>query len=135
MKNRNYTRHGMTKELFESGVYHMKSEDRRMEQNLIHIPTNRKHEVNYEFISIENEELGLVSEDQFDFQSEYIIHQIQKFFSILTEKERFVLQLFYGLNGYTPTDFEEIGSQLNITRERTRQIKEKAIRKIKRNFK
>jgi RNA polymerase primary sigma factor len=42
-----------------------------------------------------------------------------------------VVRLFYGLNGKTPLSLEEIGLLFDLTRERVRQIKEKAIRRLK----
>lgn len=51
----------------------------------------------------------------------------------LTEKEKDIIILFFGLGQGTPLGLHEIGSKFNITRERVRQIKEKAIRKMKRS--
>ena len=49
----------------------------------------------------------------------------------LNEKERNILILRFGLNGKKPLTLESTGEQLNITRERVRQIQEKALRKIR----
>jgi RNA polymerase primary sigma factor len=53
--------------------------------------------------------------------------------SLLTLKEREarILELYYGLDGKEPMTLEEIGSILGITRERVRQIKEKAISRLR----
>jgi RNA polymerase primary sigma factor len=49
----------------------------------------------------------------------------------LTERERRILELRYGLmDGYSRT-LEEVGKQYNVTRERIRQIEAKALRKLK----
>ena len=45
--------------------------------------------------------------------------------------ERYVLIHFFGLNGETSKSLEEIGENLDLTRERVRQIKEKALRRLK----
>ena len=45
--------------------------------------------------------------------------------------ERYVLTHFFGLNGETSKSLEEIGENLDLTRERVRQIKEKAIRRLR----
>jgi RNA polymerase primary sigma factor len=50
----------------------------------------------------------------------------------LKPNERVVIELYFGLYKENELTLEEIGNLLNITRERVRQIKEKAIRKIKR---
>ena len=39
--------------------------------------------------------------------------------------------MFYGLEGKVPLSLEEIGDRFELTRERVRQIKEKAIRRLK----
>ena len=48
----------------------------------------------------------------------------------LTEREAKVLRLYFGLDDQEPMTLEEIGSLLGITRERVRQIKEKAIARL-----
>mgnify|MGYP002632463624 CR=1 FL=1 len=45
--------------------------------------------------------------------------------------EKYVLTHFFGLNGETSKSLEEIGENLKLTRERVRQIKEKALRRLK----
>jgi RNA polymerase primary sigma factor len=49
----------------------------------------------------------------------------------LTQRESDVVNMFYGLEGATPMSLEEIGTKSDLTRERVRQIKEKAIRRLK----
>ncbi|MDA8427462.1 MAG: sigma-70 family RNA polymerase sigma factor [Treponema sp.] len=49
----------------------------------------------------------------------------------LSEREITIIQLRYGLNGEGPRTLEETGRLLGITRERVRQIQEKAIQKLK----
>ncbi len=49
----------------------------------------------------------------------------------LTSRESEVVSMFYGLEGKMPMSLEEIGSKFDLTRERVRQIKEKAIRRLK----
>jgi RNA polymerase primary sigma factor len=57
--------------------------------------------------------------------------EIQRSLSTLTEKERDVINMFYGIGMPHGLTLEEIGSKFNLTRERVRQIKEKAIRRLK----
>jgi RNA polymerase primary sigma factor len=59
--------------------------------------------------------------------------EINRSLSTLTEKERDVINLYFGLKGSVPWTLEEIGEKFDLTRERVRQIKEKAIRRLKHN--
>jgi RNA polymerase primary sigma factor len=49
----------------------------------------------------------------------------------LKERESKILRLYFGLDGAEPMTLEEIGAVLNITRERVRQIKEKALSRLR----
>jgi RNA polymerase primary sigma factor len=49
----------------------------------------------------------------------------------LTEREREVIKLYFGIGEETAYTLEEIGVRFNLTRERVRQIKEKAIKRLK----
>jgi len=49
----------------------------------------------------------------------------------LSEREQTVLELRYGLNGEAPKTLEETGLALGITRERVRQIQERALEKMR----
>ncbi|HHN47349.1 MAG TPA: RNA polymerase sigma factor RpoD/SigA [Bacteroidales bacterium] len=57
--------------------------------------------------------------------------EINRAVSTLTGREADVIKLFFGLNGSHPMTLEEIGEKFHLTRERVRQIKEKAIRRLK----
>jgi RNA polymerase primary sigma factor len=57
--------------------------------------------------------------------------EIDRAISTLTPRESDVIKLYFGLNGSHPMTLEEIGEKFDLTRERVRQIKEKAIRRLK----
>lgn len=57
--------------------------------------------------------------------------EVQRSLSTLTEREALVLQQYFGLNGSQALTLEEIGENINLTRERVRQIKEKAIKRLR----
>jgi RNA polymerase primary sigma factor len=57
--------------------------------------------------------------------------EIERALSTLTYREANIIRLYYGLNGKQPNTLEEIGEVFNLTRERVRQIKEKAIKRLK----
>ena len=51
--------------------------------------------------------------------------------SLLTHRERRILTLYFGLDGEDPITLENVGKKLHLTRERVRQIKEKAIQRLR----
>ncbi len=57
--------------------------------------------------------------------------EINRAVSTLTPKEADIIRMFFGLDGYTPMTLDEIGEKFDLTRERVRQIKEKAIKRLK----
>jgi RNA polymerase primary sigma factor len=57
--------------------------------------------------------------------------EIDRALSTLTEREGEVIKLYFGLNSEHSLTLEEIGEKFNLTRERVRQIKEKAIRRLR----
>ncbi len=57
--------------------------------------------------------------------------EIERSLSTLTSREADVVRLYFGLSGQHPMTLEEIGEKFDLTRERVRQIKEKAIRRLK----
>lgn len=57
--------------------------------------------------------------------------KIQGFLSKLKERERRVLELRFGINDDHPRTLEEVGKELKVTRERIRQIEDKALKKLR----
>ncbi|MCD4723458.1 MAG: RNA polymerase sigma factor RpoD/SigA [Bacteroidales bacterium] len=66
-----------------------------------------------------------------DLMRESLNKEIQRSLATLTDKERDVINLYYGLGMAHGMTLEEIGAKFDLTRERVRQIKEKAIRRLK----
>lgn len=62
--------------------------------------------------------------------NESLAYEIERALSTLSQRESKVLKLYFGLGMKHPFTLEEIGEELNLTRERVRQIKEKAIKRI-----
>ncbi len=62
--------------------------------------------------------------------NESLSTEIERALQILTPREREIIKSFFGI-GCQEMTLEEIGERLDLTRERVRQIKEKAIRKLK----
>jgi len=72
----------------------------------------------------------LASPDK-DLVIESLRSDIERSLCTLTPREADVVRLYYGLNGKHALTLEEIGERFDLTRERVRQIKEKAIRRLK----
>ena len=62
--------------------------------------------------------------------NESLAFEIERALGTLSPREAKVLKLYFGLGMKHPFTLEEIGEELNLTRERVRQIKEKAIKRI-----
>ena len=68
-----------------------------------------------------------------DLMQESLGKEIQRSLSTLSQKEREVINLYYGIGENHAWTLDEIGDKFGLTRERVRQIKEKAIRRLKHN--
>lgn len=61
--------------------------------------------------------------------------EVSRILKLLTDKEQEVLRAFFGIDGSPEMTLDEIGEKYNLTRERVRQIKEKALRRLRHNTK
>jgi RNA polymerase primary sigma factor len=68
--------------------------------------------------------------DEITFENA-LTEAIEESLSDLKEREAKILRLYFGLDGQEPMTLEEIGDLLGITRERVRQIKEKALSRLR----
>jgi RNA polymerase primary sigma factor len=80
--------------------------------------------------------LDVIQNDQqpnpdFTLMNESLKAEIERALSTLSEREAEVISLYFGLNKEHSMTLEEIGEKFNLTRERVRQIKEKAIRRLR----
>ena len=84
----------------------------------------------------ENSLLDVLENDSEDKPDSGLINdslrrEVQRALSTLTQREADVVTLYLGLHGDRAMTLEEIGEKFNLTRERVRQIKEKAIRRLR----
>jgi len=84
----------------------------------------------------DNRLLDLIEDDDQDAPDEALMEdslkeEIFKALDSLTEREAAVIGLYFGINREKSHTLEEIGSCFNLTRERVRQIKEKALRRLR----
>lgn len=83
--------------------------------------------------------LDLISSEKTQRPDENLMEQslkeeVQQGLSILSPREVEVLSSYYGLNGHKSLTLEEIGDLYGLTRERVRQIKERAIRRLRKSY-
>lgn len=81
------------------------------------------------FVDYLEDEAVVSPDDHVD--QEMLSDDLNKVLMTLTERERTIMQLYYGLNGEEPITLEQIGQRLGLTRERIRQIKEQAIQRLR----
>jgi RNA polymerase primary sigma factor len=80
----------------------------------------------------------LIASDDIDLDevevNEKIKNELNKTLSILDDREKMIIESYFGINtDCEPMTLETIGEKYNLTKERIRQIKEKAIRKLRHN--
>jgi RNA polymerase primary sigma factor len=63
--------------------------------------------------------------------SESLKEEVERALSKLAAREAEVIKLYFGFENDEPLTLEEIGERFNLTRERVRQIKEKALRRLR----
>ncbi len=66
-----------------------------------------------------------------DLMADSLRKEIERSLHTLTTREADVIKLYFGMDGTHAMTLEEIGERFDLTRERVRQIKEKAIRRLK----
>jgi RNA polymerase primary sigma factor len=82
--------------------------------------------------------LDMLSDDDMspdnELMEQSLKEEVQQGLSILSPREVEVLSAYYGLNFQKPLTLEEIGELYGLTRERVRQIKERAIRRLRKSY-
>jgi RNA polymerase primary sigma factor len=77
---------------------------------------------------IKNE--NVESPDEIFNTKDVLKQKMMDIMSVLDEREKVIVEDYYGITG-TPRTLEDIGSDFSLTKERVRQIKEKALRKLR----
>jgi RNA polymerase primary sigma factor len=80
--------------------------------------------------------LDLLQDDEQEFPDDGVMEvslheEINRTLNTLTSREKEVIKLYFGIGEETAHTLDEIGQRFNLTRERARQIKEKALRRLK----
>ena len=76
------------------------------------------------------ENLDAVQPDESFCTEGLLKNKMMEIMDVLDERERHIVQDYYGISG-TPRTLEDIGTDFKLTKERVRQIKEKALRKLR----
>lgn len=89
-------------------------------------------------ITNEDNQSRIIVPEKFDSneyeETPYDIKQvIEELFDGVPERERFILSDYYGLDGCSPKTLDELGQEFNLTKERIRQLNEKALKKMRSN--
>ncbi len=84
----------------------------------------------------DNKLMDVLQDDRFPMPDNIVIKEslskdIEEALLELTDREAEIVRLFFGLGIEHPFTLEEIGEKFNLTRERVRQIKEKAVRRLR----
>lgn len=100
--------------------------------------SSRPVSVDAPFVEGENNSLlDVLENDGADKTDEYMVYnhslsvETERSLASLTERERDVIKLFFGIGVPYPMSLEDIGEKFGLTRERVRQIKDKAIEKLR----
>lgn len=83
--------------------------------------------------------LDLFQDDEIASPDEKLINgslqvEVERFLGTLSDREAEIIRYYYGLNGYRSHTLDEIAEMFSLTRERVRQLREKAIKKLKSNY-
>jgi RNA polymerase primary sigma factor len=66
-----------------------------------------------------------------DLQKESLKKEIESLLAILPAREADIVSGYYGMHGQTRMNLEDLGEKFNLTRERVRQIKERALKRMR----
>jgi RNA polymerase primary sigma factor len=91
-----------------------------------------------EDVKPDDDNVKIIVPEKFNFEEEpessFNIKQIvEELFEGVPERERSIISDYYGLYGDSPKTLDEIGLEVNLTKERVRQLNEKALKKMRAN--
>lgn len=95
----------------------------------IDAPFDESDENSDSFLDNMSDDSDKMPDDELIFES--LRKEVRKALSILGKREVDILEHYYGLNGHTSISLEDIAEKFNLTRERVRQLKERAIRRLR----
>ena len=73
-----------------------------------------------------------IGPDEDIYSEDVLKSQLEKTLSVLSDREKDIISMYFGLDGQAMT-LEQIGEEYGLTKERIRQVKQKALRKLRSN--
>jgi RNA polymerase primary sigma factor len=66
-----------------------------------------------------------------EYETGLLADLVKRSLGVLNEREAYIIRCYFGMEGMTPMNLEQIGQTLGLTRERIRQLRDRALRKIR----
>ena len=116
--------------------HHRKPTDNEVDMSAINQPTCNS--LNQKINEDGDEVLDVVEDDKAEkpdqdiYTDDVLREELEKTMETLDDREKHIIMMYFGLDG-RPMTLSEIGEEYELTKERIRQIKEKAVRKLKNN--
>jgi len=109
--------------------YHL---DNMFNSSHISLETTVKNESDENDLTVK----GMLQSDDYEkmeskYEKEQLVKNVRKLLGEMNFFEKEVLKRFYGIDGFLPRSYEEISFDMNLSRERVRQIKYRAIKKLR----
>lgn len=111
----------------EHQYYHMDAQTKRDIADIVHLPTSRKGWA-HTYVPLPR---TMVAEEDDRYEKEHLQYVLKRRMErCLNKREQYVLRHFYGIGDVTEMGMEEISERLDLTRDRVRQIKITALKKL-----
>jgi RNA polymerase primary sigma factor len=69
-----------------------------------------------------------------EMEEEALMVTLRESLSVLSERELLIVQAYFGLNGTEAKTLEQIGQELGVTRERVRQLRNRALARVREHY-
>ncbi len=100
-----------------------------------HVSTDAPVKEEEDFLLIDTLSDGDAPKTDRELMSDSLKREVERTLSILTDKEREILKMFFGIGMTNELTLEEISSRFSMSKERARQIKEKALKRLRQSSK
>lgn len=127
-------REPLNEEIYEelNGKYSLKQIQNTKIQNLIHLEFDKELDDGTMFFDLISDPNDISVVDSVNYATD--IEFIREKIKLLSKKEQYILTNHFGLDNLEPKTLSEIGTELNLTKERVRQIENEAIKKLRKSI-